>query len=90
MSPVETPIYDDMLITVLEDEFEPPCEHCTHGKDKVWHSDGPAKFELIMPCGRPFKVCAQFIIALDAGGLIHCATNKREFHDKSSIVWSPL
>lgn len=83
---------DVELITILENEFEPPCEHFEHGEGthRERHDVGPARFELVMPCGRAFKVCAQFVAWLDADGTITCSRNKGEKHDKHSIVWLPL
>lgn len=76
-----------------EDQFQPPkCEHYEHaeGTHRERHDSGPAKFELVMPCGLPLKVCAAFVAWLDWGGKIDCNRVKGEKHDKSTIVWVPL
>ncbi len=87
----QTPIFDELVIVVIEQQFEPPCEHFEHQERShpERHDDGPARYELIMPCGKPFKVCAQFVRWLDAGGTITC-TVKGDRHDKTTIVWTTI
>lgn len=83
----------DFELILDEDQFRPPqCHYDEHsaGEHRERHDDGPAKFELVMPCGLPMKVCAQFVAWLDAGGRIDCSTVKGEKHDKYTIVWVPL
>lgn len=83
----------DFELILDEDQFQPPqCEHYEHaeGVHRERHDSGPAKFELVLPCGLPMKVCAQFVAWLDWGGYITCKRQPGEMHDKSTIVWVPL
>jgi hypothetical protein len=83
----------DFKFIMDEEHFEPPrCEHYEHdeGEHPERHDAGLAKFELVMPCGLPLKVCAQFVAWLDWGGRIDCGRVIGEKHDKSTIVWVPL
>jgi len=83
----------DFELILDESQFQPPqCEHYEHdeGIHRERHDSGPAKFELVLPCGLPMKVCAQFVTWLDCGGHISCKARKGEMHDKSSIIWVPI
>lgn len=83
---------DAFELIELETAEPPKCEHFEHpkGEHPERHDKGQARFEVLLPCGRGYKVCAQFVAWLEAGGTLECTRRRAERHDKHSILWMPL
>lgn len=86
-----TAILDNVTIVNTDEETKQPeqCNHFQHGRHES-HGGGPAKFDVMFPCGASYKMCAHYVEWILAGNITECGARNGDFHDESNMVWVPL